>query len=363
MHPIQLEFERYIQAQEYNKADSLIESLLYNTQITRINRKDALSLLYRLGYVYPELTLELTKQRKDVPKPFIDTLNITLGNIPPLRFYKYADTLVALKIALIRKKPLIARFLINRFYKQFGLMPISLINKNCLTIGNNNKKMAKVFNTEKVSIIVTTYNSEHFIENCLNSLLNQSLSNIEIIVIDDASTDQTANIVSTYPEIKLVKLQENKGTYFARNIGVIHATGDFITFQDSDDWSHPKRCEYQLNELLNRPESVANFSYFFRVDETSGLPSCRQNYPLLRLNLSSMMIRSNVIKDLNGFQDDIRIESDSLFLDQLKNQFKAESIDYIKSPLAIGLLRHNSLTNSKETGFNRYGFSAHRKFF
>lgn len=361
MSKILKEFEHYVQTQRYASADSLIKSLLQTDCIASLKRKDALQLLYRIGYVYPDLTLELCNQRDDIPRPFKDTLRIALGDIPPLRFYKKADTLIAVKIALMQHKPLLAKLLIYRFYRQYGLQPINLVKNNKLTIGNNNKKVKKIHNAQKISIIVTTYNSAAFIENCIDSLLNQSIKNIEIIVIDDASTDATVALLKKYPSIKVIELNENCGTYHARNVGIQHSSGEFITFQDSDDWSHPERVERQLLQLNKNHGTVANFSNFFRVDEKTGLPSCRQNYPLLRLNISSMMIRKDILKEIGRFDDRHRIEADKRLLNTIVSKYGKNSVEYIKLPLAIGLLRKNSLTTSKESGFDKYGYSSIRE--
>ncbi|MGP5546796.1 glycosyltransferase family 2 protein [Psychrobacter alimentarius] len=357
MSEILQEFEHYVQTQQYNEADSLIKSLLQINHIANLKRTDALQFLYRIGYVYPDLALKLCSQRNDVPKPFIDTLKIALETIPPLRFYSGADTLVAIKIALMRHKPLLAKLLVYKFYRQYGLQPISLVENYKLTIGNNYKKLKENNNTHKVSIIVTTYNSAKFIENCINSLLNQTANNIEIIVVDDASTDNTVEILKNYSSIKIIELTENLGTYYARNIGIGHSSGEFITFQDSDDWSHPERVWIQLQELLHNNDVLANFSNFFRVDEITGLPSCRQNYPLLRLNISSMMIHKQILEEIGGFDDEHRIESDKRLLNKILLNYKENSISYIKLPLAIGLLREGSLTKNKRYGFNKYGYS------
>ena len=360
MSEILKEFEQYVQAQQYSSADSLVESLLQTDFIADLKRKDALQLLYRVGYVYPELTLELSNQRNDIPKPFKDTLRIASGDVPPLRFYNKADTLIAIKIALMRNKPLLARFLIYSFYRQYGLQHINLVKKNKLMIGNNSKHLKKIHNPQKISIIVTSYNSAAFIENCISSLLNQSVDNIEIIVIDDASTDNTVELLKKYSSIKVIELKENLGTYHARNIGMKQLSGEFVTFQDSDDWSHPERLARQLLQLNDNPNTVANFSKFFRVDD-KGLPSSRQNYPLLRLNLSSLMIRRKVLEELGGFDDQRRIESDKILLNKIISKYGESSIFYIKLPLAIGLLRKDSLTTAKNSGFDKYGYSPTRE--
>lgn len=86
----------------------------------------------------------------------------------------------------------------------------------------------------KVSIIVTNYNTEKYIDNCLNSIFNSNYKNIEVIVIDDCSTDNSLEIISKYP-VKLITNKTNLGAGKSRNIGVHNASGDFIMFVDSDD--------------------------------------------------------------------------------------------------------------------------------
>ena len=92
---------------------------------------------------------------------------------------------------------------------------------------------------KKISVIVPVYNVENYISACLNSILRQTLSDIEIIVVDDGSTDSTLSIVkdfeSRYPDIISVYTQENSGPGKARNLALSHATGEFISFIDSDD--------------------------------------------------------------------------------------------------------------------------------
>ena len=94
----------------------------------------------------------------------------------------------------------------------------------------------------KISVIIPVYNQEKFLEQCLNSVLNQSLSDIEIICIDDGSEDKSLEILENYAQkdqrIRLFK-QENQGAGVARNYGFKQATGEFVIFLDSDDFFEP----------------------------------------------------------------------------------------------------------------------------
>lgn len=101
----------------------------------------------------------------------------------------------------------------------------------------------------KFSLIIPAYNVEKYIKKCLDSVLNQTYNNYEIIIINDGSTDNTSKILESYKSNKKIKIinQENKGLSSARNTGVSNAKGDYILFIDSDDF-----IEKELLETLNK---------------------------------------------------------------------------------------------------------------
>lgn len=91
----------------------------------------------------------------------------------------------------------------------------------------------------KISIIVPVYNVENYLEKCLDSLVNQTLTDIEIILVDDGSTDNSSKILDSYRNIYnniQVISKKNGGMSDARNVGLTHATGEYISFVDSDDY-------------------------------------------------------------------------------------------------------------------------------
>lgn len=108
---------------------------------------------------------------------------------------------------------------------------------------------------EKVSIIVPTYNAESYIGRCLEAIINQTYRNIEVIVINDCSTDNSIEIIKSYQEqlhdFHVVNLEENKGVSNARNIGINLASGKYIMFCDSDDWYEENAVEILINEAKN----------------------------------------------------------------------------------------------------------------
>src|SRR5690606_28708339 len=96
----------------------------------------------------------------------------------------------------------------------------------------------------KISIIMPVFNAATWVRTAIVSLLNQTWQNLEIIVIDDASTDNTVNEISklAYDDSRIILLTQKKnlGAYSARNLGLRQATGEYVTNHDSDDWSHPE---------------------------------------------------------------------------------------------------------------------------
>ena len=107
---------------------------------------------------------------------------------------------------------------------------------------------------KKISVIIPTYNSQKTLKKCINSILNQSYKNIEIIVIDDGSTDQTAEIIfnnySYFENLKFIK-QSNSGVSSARNKGIEYAKGDYLFFIDSDDTIDSGLLEKLINNVKN----------------------------------------------------------------------------------------------------------------
>ena len=106
---------------------------------------------------------------------------------------------------------------------------------------------------ELVSIIVPVYNSEQYINRCLNSLINQTYKNIEIIIIDDGSTDNSSILINEYiKKDKRIKVffQENSGPSVARNNGIIKSNGDYIVFCDSDDYVEINYVEKLLENII-----------------------------------------------------------------------------------------------------------------
>lgn len=110
-----------------------------------------------------------------------------------------------------------------------------------------------------ISVIVPIYNSEKYLDNTIKSIINQTYKNLEIILVDDGSTDKSYEICKKYQKkdnrIKLFH-QKNKGVSFARNIGIENSNGEFLTFMDSDDLIDKKMYEKLFNAFDNNLDYV-----------------------------------------------------------------------------------------------------------
>lgn len=115
----------------------------------------------------------------------------------------------------------------------------------------------------KVSVITPTYNREKYIKKCIDSVLNQTLKDIEFIIIDDGSTDNTSKIISEYTDsrIKYVK-QENQGIGKSRNNGVKLAKGEYIVFLDSDDYLEQDALEKMYKKALDENLDIVVSDYY-----------------------------------------------------------------------------------------------------
>ena len=109
-----------------------------------------------------------------------------------------------------------------------------------------------------ISVIIPTFNREKIISKSIKSVLNQTFKNIEVLIIDDGSTDKTKEEIEKFQDsrIRYIKLKENKGGANARNVGIKIAKGQYISFQDSDDIFYPNKLEKQLNNLVNSKSNL-----------------------------------------------------------------------------------------------------------
>ncbi len=113
----------------------------------------------------------------------------------------------------------------------------------------------------KISIITPVYNAEKYIARCIESVQKQTYKNIEHIIIDDGSTDNTYNICQKYKDkIKLIH-KANEGVSKARNIGIENSRGDYLLFVDADDWLEENMCQKMIEAIINFESDIVICAY------------------------------------------------------------------------------------------------------
>ena len=118
-----------------------------------------------------------------------------------------------------------------------------------------------------VSVVLPVFNGEASIGRAARSVLGQTISDLELIVVDDGSTDRTNEVVSGYsePRLEFIRLEKNSGPAAARNAGVSRARGEYIAFLDSDDEWLPAKLERQLELIVDSPAAIGISTTGFRI--------------------------------------------------------------------------------------------------
>ena len=143
-----------------------------------------------------------------------------------------------------------------------------------------------------VSVIIPVYNTENYIERCLNSVITQTLKDIEIICVNDGSKDKSLEILNKIkliePRIVIINLETNSGVSNARNVAIANSTSPYLFFLDSDDTIEPKCLEILYNDILktNSDITFGAFNYYHGDEYTSTGTKLISDF-LLNINIDS----------------------------------------------------------------------------
>ncbi len=196
-----------------------------------------------------------------------------------------------------------------------------------------------------VSVMMTSFNSAETIGYAIQSILNQTHANLELLVIDDASTDNSAEIISGYaqrdPRVVPILSTVNAGTYVSKNLALSRARGEFVTCQDSDDWAHPRKLQASVSRLSANPRLVATGVQHVRMSPEAGL-QFRADY--VRPDASSLMYRAQPVRRSIGFYDSVRAGADSEFQRRLELSFGRTAVQYGQELLSLVLWSSGSLS-------------------
>lgn len=167
---------------------------------------------------------------------------------------------------------------------------------------------------ELVSVIIPAYNVQAYLSRCIESILNQTYKNIEILICDDASTDDTWQVATRYQDrrIRAYRNSSNQGVAASRNFLLSKASGSIILLQDADDWSHEERILQQVNALAADGALLCCGTQYVKVDKygkkifESSLPlsydEIRQGIPdAFPFLCASIAFRKNALERVGGY--------------------------------------------------------------
>lgn len=154
-----------------------------------------------------------------------------------------------------------------------------------------------------VSVVVPVYNAERFLHATLDSIFRQEYEPFEVICVDDGSTDGSAEIARSYPEVRYFH-QDNSGASAARNRGVAEARGELIANADADDELPPHKLRVQVDYLLRHREIACVLGRQEWIDPPPGLARDPVWGDLDGIPLNSMVFRKHVLEDVGWFDED-----------------------------------------------------------
>ncbi len=172
-----------------------------------------------------------------------------------------------------------------------------------------------------VSVIIPTYNRAELLERAVRSVLAQTYPDFEVIIVDDASVDDTRcrmdALQLTSPQVRLIRHDANRGAQVARNSGIREATGEYIAFLDSDNEWLPRKLERQMSQFSHRPESLgAVYCGYWEVSASGDL--LNEYQPRHRglvyrdalrnwlTDTSTLVVRRDILERIHGLDENVR---------------------------------------------------------
>lgn len=264
--------------------------------------------------------------------------------------------------------------ILNAIYSDSGLFRLcrkdpsqKLTISNLKAVGSNVKKLQKL--QPKVSVLVPVYNAAETLSTAVDGLVNQTWKNLEIILVDDLSSDHSWQIMQQLaaetPQLRILRHQVNSGAYEARLTGLKAAEGDFITVHDADDWSHPQKIEMQVRALLERASLKACMSSWCRttadlyVLPIGAIPG--KGYQ--RQNESSLMFHRSLLSEI-GHWDRVRAGADTEYIWRIESRYGKSAVDVVLPdiPLSFSLSMPDSLTQTGSTHVRTIFYGTRRTY-
>lgn len=168
-----------------------------------------------------------------------------------------------------------------------------------------------------VSVVIPVHNGERFIAQSVEAVLGQDHEPIELIVVDDGSTDSTPDIVARYSEVRYVR-QENAGPSAARNTGIELSTGAFLTFCDCDDVYRQRKVSVQLRHLEAHPDTACVLVRHETFVEPGTEPPAWMATDDTGVQVQSAMVRREVVETIGGYNAEYRLTENMEWLGRMR---------------------------------------------
>jgi glycosyltransferase involved in cell wall biosynthesis len=217
-----------------------------------------------------------------------------------------------------------------------------------------------------VSIVLPTYNRAKFIGQAVTSALGQTYDDIEVLVVDDGSVDDTSDIIGTFsdPRLKYIKLASNAGRSSARNKALQMARGNYIAFLDSDDYYLPQKIEMQVQFLNEHPDvdmvytasacvdtDEGPIQYFYRAPVSGKIYNEIAFFKPLTITLPTVMLRRGVLTTVGLFDEQMERFEDTDFWRRVAKHFNIAAIDEVTCHIRSH--QGNHITSFEPASFKR----------
>ncbi|WP_251140105.1 glycosyltransferase [Alteromonas sp. ALT199] len=264
--------------------------------------------------------------------------------------------------AIIEEKESDWLFHVNRYLLHFELTPIYLKEGKNLFDRLASSPNRKVKNGPLISIIMPAFNAEKTLKMAARSILNQTWRNLELLIVDDCSTDKTYDAMKALAKsdsrVKIFQNAENVGPYVSKNIALSQSKGAWITGHDADDWAHPERLERQIQYCLNNkvPACLSGMmrmdaiGRFIRLNKVGGFVYDGAT----RSGLISLMVRKQFFDDVVGYWDNVRVGGDSELIRRIE-KVQGKPIAQLRDLTMLCYDNPLGLTNHPTLGYSETG--------
>lgn len=256
---------------------------------------------------------------------------------------------------------------LNRPYEEAGFSKVEKRDSSApLTLGNLTVPHPRPVDASvKLSVLMPAYNCAATLPIAVESILNQTWNNLELLIVDDRSQDDTWHMIDRLAQgdrrIVPLRHERNGGAYAARNTALAHATGEYVTVHDADDWSHPEKFAAQMHYALSNPDGIGT-TIGVRVSEDLRFDVKANMAGMLMENTSSLLLRTQILTDLGGW-DRTRVGADSELYERVKAKHGLTTNKlFPATPLTLILFSGSSLTQTKAAGIATVNYGARRQY-